>query len=145
MNKEQLKKTLKPLIKECIREALFEEGVLSGIIAEVVKGTSSQQIVEAKQPTQPYRQQVYDDETRQRKLQENRKKMLDAIGRSSFNGVDVFAGTEPLSLRESTTPSGGTSAPHGSRPLDGIAPNDPGVDLSALGINTGIWKQLAGK
>ena len=52
MNREELKKTLRPLIKECIKEVIFEEGVLSGIISEVVKGTGGQRIVETQtQPT----------------------------------------------------------------------------------------------
>ena len=138
MNKEALKKTLKPLIKECIKEVIFEDGTLSSIIAEVVKGTSGQQIVETKQPT--YQAPQVDHEARQRKLQEQRKRMLDSIGRDAFNGVDVFEGTQPLNERRSSG-----AAPHGSKPLDGIAPNDPGVNLAALGVNPGIWKKLAGK
>ena len=148
MNKDQLKKTLKPLIKECIKEVIFEEGILSGIISEVVKGTGTQQIVETRQPQQYNYDQMHrqDHENRQRRLQENRKKMLDSIGADAYNGVDLFAGTEPLSIRESATPQrGGGSAPHGARPLDGVAPNDPGVNLGALGVNPSIWKTLAGK
>lgn len=148
-NKNDLKKILKPLIKECIKEVIFEEGVLSGIISEVVKGTGTQQIVETRQPQPQYNyDQMHrqDHDNRQRKLQENRKKMLDAIGADAYNGVDIFSGTEPLPLRESSNSSRGNGAvPHGSRPLDGIAPNDPGVNLAALGINTNIWKTLAGK
>ena len=138
MNKETLKKTLRPLIKECIKEVIFEEGILSGIISEVVKGTGTQHIVETQQPT--YQAPQVDHEVRQRKLQEQRKTMLDAIGRDAFNGVDIFENTQPLSERQSNAAS-----PHGSKPLDGIAPNDPGVNLSALGVNPGIWKKLAGK
>mgnify|MGYP003146597713 CR=1 FL=1 len=138
MNKEALKKTLRPLIKECIKEVIFEDGTLSSIIAEVLKGTSGQQIVETKQPT--YQAPQVDNEARQRKLQEQRKKMLDAIGTEAYNGVDLFAGTQPLNERKSTTMS-----PHGSKPLDGIAPNDPGVNLGALGVNPDLWKKLAGK
>ena len=41
MNKKELKKALKPLIKECIKELIFEDGTLSTIISEVVKGTHS--------------------------------------------------------------------------------------------------------
>ena len=137
MNKEALKKTLRPLIKECIKEVIFEEGVLSGIISEVVKGTGTQQIVETQQPT--YQAPQVDHEARQRKLQEQRKSMLDAIGTDAYNGVDLFAGTQPLNERRSST------SPHGSKPLDGIAPNDPGVNLGALGVNPNIWKKLAGK
>ena len=39
MNKNELKKVLKPLIKECIKEVMFEDGTLSSIIAEVMRGT----------------------------------------------------------------------------------------------------------
>ena len=38
MNKTELKKILKPLIKECIKEVIFEDGTLSTVISEVVKG-----------------------------------------------------------------------------------------------------------
>ena len=55
MNKEQLKKVLKPMIKECIKEVIFEDGVLSSIISEVVKGTSNNIVVETKQPPQSMR------------------------------------------------------------------------------------------
>ena len=147
MNKEQLKKTLKPLIKECIKEVIFEEGVLSGIISEVVRGTGTQQIVETAQP-QPQYQQLHkqDHGQRQQQMQENRKRMLDAIGRDAYNGVDLFEGTQPLSSRSaaSASPRGG-AVPHGAKALDGVAPNDPGVNLAALGVNPGIWKTLAGK
>ena len=138
MNKETLKKTLRPLIKECIKEVIFEEGILSGIISEVVKGTGTQQIVETQQPT--YQAPQVDHEARQRKLQEQRKRMLDAIGGDAYNGVDLFAGTQPLNERRSSAGS-----PHGSKALDGIAPNDPGVNLASLGVNPELWKKLAGK
>ena len=45
MKRNELKKVLKPLIKECIKEVIFEEGVLSGLISEVLKGTSGSQLV----------------------------------------------------------------------------------------------------
>lgn len=146
MNKEKLKATLRPLIKECIKEVIFEEGVLSGIISEVVKGTGAQQIVETRQP-QPQYQQLHqqDHEQRERKIQENRKRMLDAIGKDAYNGVDLFEGTQPLSSRGGHGTAAGAPVPHGSKALDGIAPNDPGVNLGALGIDTSIWKTLAGK
>lgn len=132
MKREELKKTLRPLIKECIKEVIFEEGVLSGIISEVVKGTSDQRIVET--PQQPvYQKPQVDVEEQRRKLQEQRKRMLDAIGRDAYNGVDLFEGTTPTSV---------PSAPsHG--PLSGTDANDAGVDLSALGVNTSIWSKLA--
>ena len=45
MDKAELKQILKPLIKQCIKEVIFEEGTLSTIISEVMKGTSGQNVV----------------------------------------------------------------------------------------------------
>ena len=87
MNKEQLKKTLRPMIKECIKEVIFEEGILSSIISEVVKGTA-QPLVESRQPT--YQQPQVDHEAKQRAEKERRRKMLDSIGRDAYNGGDLF-------------------------------------------------------
>ena len=54
MKKSELKETLKPLIKECIKEVMFEDGTLSTIIAEVVKGVGVQTpLVEEAIPTLP--------------------------------------------------------------------------------------------
>jgi len=137
MNKDQLKKTLRPMIKECIKEVIFEEGILSSIISEVVKGTGAP-LVESRQPT--YQQPQIDYEARERAAKEKRRKMLDSIGRDSYNGVDLFEGTQPLQERRSSSTS-----PQGSKPLDGVAPNDPGVNLGSLGVDTRLWSKLAGK
>ena len=134
MNKQQLKKTLKPMIKECIKEVIFEEGILSSIISEVVKGTT-QPLVESRHPS--YEQSQIDYEAKQRAEKERRRKILDSIGRDAYNGVDLFEGTQPLQERRSS------SSPHGSKPLDGIAPNDPGVNLGSLGVDTRLWSKLA--
>ena len=54
MKKDQLKKSLRPIVKECIHEILLEEGMLSTIISEVVKGTTGvQPIVEKKKRPSP--------------------------------------------------------------------------------------------
>ena len=123
------------MIKECIKEVIFEEGILSSIISEVVKGTSAP-LVESRQPT--YQQPQIDHEAKQKKLQEQRKQMLEAIGSDAYNGVDVFADVQPLHERRSNAAS-----PHGSKPLDGIAPNDPGVNLAGLGVDPRLWSKLA--
>ena len=139
MKKDQLKKILRPMIKECIREVIFEEGTLSTIISEVVRGTSSQQVVVSETKTNPVKQQNNTEraERKRKQLLEQKRKMLDAIGSTAYNGVDLFEGTTPIA----STPSGGT--PQGSGALDGVAPNDPGVDISSFASN-GIWKKLAG-
>jgi hypothetical protein len=133
MNKTQLKKVLKPLIKECIKEVIFEDGTLSTIISEVVRGTSQQPIM--KESVDPVTQNKRTDQKR-KQLLEQKRKMLDAIGRDAYNGVDLFEGTTPAAA-----PRGQSS--HGSKALEGVAPNDPGVDISSFGSN-GIWKKLAG-
>ena len=125
------------MIKECIKEVIFEEGILSSIISEVVKGTT-QPLVESRQPS--YQQPQINHEERQRAETERRKKLLDSIGREAYGGVDLFEGTQPLQERKSSAGS-----PHGSKPLDGISPNDPGVNLGALGVDTRLWSKLAGK
>ena len=137
-NKNDLKKILKPLIKECIKEVIFEEGVLSTVITEVMKGTSgSQRIVETERPRQT--QQNFDN--RERKLKEakaRKKKLLDSIGRDAYNGVDLFEGT-------TAAPAPRTN--QGQGPLDSVAPNDPGVDISSIfsGHSAKIWQKLSGK
>ena len=137
MNKEQLKKNLRPLIKECIKEVIFEEGILSGIISEVMKGTGAQRIVETRtQPT--FQKTQVDHDTQQRKQKEQRRKMLDSIGTDAYNGVDLFEGTQPLTNRS----SGKSSTPHGSKALDGVSPNDPGVDISSFRKSSAIWSKL---
>ena len=130
MTKTDLKKVLRPLIKECIKETLFEEGVLSNIISEVVRGLgqTKQPIVEKKQDKDMMRKmQLEEKENRSKKLNETRKKMLDAINKDAYGGVDIFEGTTPLS--KGGDPAAGTSP---QSPLAGIDAGDPGVDISSL-------------
>ena len=141
MNKTDLKKILRPLIKECIKEVIFEEGTLSTIISEVVKGTS-QTLVQESKPRVKLESEIEARQRRESKkkvIQERQKKLLDSIGRDAYNGVDLFEGTAPLSNRNSGT----SNAPHGSKALDGIAPHDPGVNIGAF-ASSGLWKKLAG-
>mgnify|MGYP001184162098 FL=1 len=125
MKTNELKKILKPLIKQCIKEVIFEEGVLSGIISEVVKGVDTAPVIrEQKQVSKP----KPNNDLAKKKIQEQRKKMLDAIGRDSLNGVNIFEGVEPA--RESNQQS----------PLANINPGDPGVDIS--GLFNSNWSKL---
>ena len=135
MKKNELKKILKPLIKECIKEVIFEEGALSTIISEVMKGTSgSQQIVEIERPKQDFARQ----EKKMQEARERKKKLLNSIGKDAYNGVNLFEGT---------TPAPAPSSNQGQGPLDGVAPSDPGVDISGIfsGHSAKIWQKLSGK
>ena len=140
MNKNELKKILRPLIKECIKEVIFEEGTLSTIISEVMKGTGNQSVVvESSRPKFETKEQANERlESKRKHLQEQKRKMLDAIGKDAYNGVNLFEGTTPMAASKESTMS-----PHGSKALDGVAPNDPGVDISSF-ASSGIWKKLAG-
>ena len=136
MNKNELKKVLKPLIKECIKEVMFEDGTLSSIIAEVMKGTQqapAQPIVEQRQYQQPQARLETDEEAKAR-LAAKRKTLMDSIGNSAYNGVNLFEGT---------TPAPAQSSGQGQGALDGVAPNDPGVDISKLMNKTSaIWAKM---
>ena len=129
MKKSELRQVLKPLIKECIKEVIFEEGILSNIVSEVAQGLGGQPIVETtQQPPTPQRNYEKENRIANQKLQETRKRMLDAVGKDAYNGVDLFAGT---------TPSSAPAETNQCVPLSGVDPRDSGVDISQLfgGVN----------
>lgn len=136
MNKTEIKKILKPLIKECIKEVLLEEkGTLSHIISEVTNGLSA-----SPQKTKLFEQvetAQSNAKEQQRKLFENKKKLLDAIGKDSYGGVNLFEGTTPA-------PGHGASD-HG--PLSGVSAHDPGVNISNIvsGKSAAIFKRMMEK
>ena len=130
MKRSEFKKLIKPIVQECIKESLLEDGLITGIIAEVVKGMSSQTIVETKKP-QPKVDPVMErmkanafNKEQSGKLKEHKKKLMAAIGGSAYNGVDLFEGTTPVPAQ--AAPSTQAS------PVSGQAPSDPGVDISNL-------------
>jgi hypothetical protein len=125
MKKNELKEILKPLIKQCIKEVIFEEGVLSGIITEVVGGLTMPQpqpIVESRAKVEERKEIV-----RNKSLKETKQKLFAAISKDAYNGVNVFESTEPLSKGGSV---GDATAP--SSPLSSYAPGDPGVNIDGL-------------
>ena len=140
MKKSELKTILKPLIKECIKEVIFEEGVLSGVIAEVVKGTGTviteaEDIQQQQADQQLLLEKQQKEEKHLEKLRETKQKMLDAIGKEAYNGVNLFEGTAPLN--KGGSPQGG-QAPASA--LSTYAPEDQGVDISK--IFSSKWKDL---
>ena len=134
MDKQKLKKVLKPLIKECVKEAIFEDGVLSGLISEVVKGLEGQRIVTegvtvTKSSGPDPEEQRRREEEYERKRQEKIKRLNES---ASVGGVNIFEGTKPLP----------GNSPAGS-PMAGTSPSDPGVDLAdLLGGASKKWKHL---
>ena len=147
MNKKELKKLIKPIVKECINEVLLQEGVLSSIISEVIKGTSTiteapprqERIAEStKRVNEDHNAALARLQDKKRRAGDDRKKLLDAIGMDSYNGVNLFEGTEPL--------NGGGSPGSGAQAqgaLSNYAPDDSGVDISGLmNLAGGSWKNI---
>ena len=142
MKRSEFKNKIKPIIEECIKEMLFEEGILSGIISEVIKGTKNNVVYESKHnETEINKEKERITEERKerkeikRKSSDSRKKLLDAIGKDAFNGDNLFEGTEPM--RGGAAKDG--AAPQS--PLANMAPSDPGIDISNIpGVN--VWKHL---
>jgi hypothetical protein len=134
------KSEFKEMIKESVKEVLIEEGVLKNVISEVVKAVGQTPAVQEPTATpQTFTQQASLEavEKQKQKLTETRKKMLDAIGKDSYGGVDLFEGTTPL--KKAGTPS---SSPSPSSALEGVDPSDAGVDISTLLGGVNAWRQL---
>jgi hypothetical protein len=129
MKRSEFKKLIKPIVDECIKESLMADGLISGIIAEVVRGISPPQtIVEAKVPkTDPaverMKRNAFNNE-QSNKLKEHKQKLMTAIGGSTYNGVNLFEGTTPA--------PGETPPSQQASPLAGQASADAGVDISNL-------------
>ena len=143
MKRTELKKLIKPLIKECIHESLLEEGILSGVISEVVKGLNAQPVLREQRPQPAPSTSTFDDariqEVRQQ-MEQDKKSLLDSFKQETFNGINIFEGTEALTEYESR----GSSTQQGGA-LSGVDPRDAGVDITnivALGGKN--WKALIG-
>jgi len=133
MKKAELKRALKPLVKECIKEVLFEDGVLSGIIAEVVTGLGAGQVV-MEQKTQQVDQEALLREKAER-MEADRQAKIKRLNESAGlnKKINVFEGVKPIQ----------ESAPASPSPLVNTAPADKGVDISGLiGVSKYNWKDL---
>ena len=120
MNTKELKAIIKPLIKQCIKEVLMEEG-LGKLLAESVE----QPVIKKQEPVKESKVHT-----------ENRKKLLDEIGKAGYvnNKFDPFAGTKPLSEAQASNVAG---------PAQTMDPSDPGIDVSKLiAGNKQMWKTL---
>ena len=133
MKSNELKKVLKPLIKQTIREVLLEEGILSQVVSEVVKGMGGKTLTEVKRgpgPAEIRRQEEELEKQRQEKI----RRLNESVG-SIAPGVNVFESTQPI----------GESDDGPGKALSGVASNDPGVDISGiLKLAGGKWSALKG-
>ena len=139
MRKSELKKLIKPLVKECIKECLVEEGILSSVVSEVVRGMGAP-LIQEQTKVQPPPKPMFQAESIVKKpsMNESKKKLLEAIGREAYGGVDLFEGTTP-DIPQQSTPSSM------SGPLSDVEPGDPGVDISGIvALGGSKWKAFMG-
>jgi len=115
------KSELKNIIKECVKEVIFEEGVLAGIITEVAVGLQGTVIREVQSSPKTAT-------SKGARMTEAKKKVLSAVGNTGYEDIkrkfsnpELFEGTKPI-----------PSQPSKGSPLSGVAPGDPGVDISNI-------------
>jgi len=127
------KSELKNIIKDCVREVILEEGVLSGIVSEVVQGLGAASLVQEVNTPRRHAAGVSSPNAAA-----TRQKMLDAVGDSSYEDIkkkfahpELFEGTRPI------VEGRGRGAP-----LAGVNPQDPGVDISNI-PGFGSWSSVA--
>lgn len=139
MDKQSLKKAIKPILKECVRELLIEEGLMK-IVAEAAQPAKQQAV---------HRPQVSSgDEAVRKEIQENKKRMLDEIGKKGYlNGVNPFVGIEPISEsqapeRQPVVVSERQKLPPAMKEVD---PSDPGINITGImNLAAGRWKAHMG-
>ena len=133
MKKSDLKQLIKPIVKECIHEALIEEGLLSNVVSEVVKGMqTTTPLVEHARHRTTEKESPVPRQTTGTQMAAYRKKMAAAVGQNAYNGVNLFEGTEPLNSHQ----------PAKGAPDLGDA-RDAGVDISSmLGDSMAIWQAM---
>ena len=131
MKSGDIKKALRPLIKQCIKEVILEEGILSGIVSEVVTGLGQPVIKESVTAEPSKTQRIINSD-----LSSEKKRLIESIGKDAFNGINVFEGLSPTPAQKSETQVA-------SDPLSDMDASDPGVDISGIFSSGGKnWKAL---
>lgn len=127
MKRSELKQLIRPLVKECVKESVneivLESGLLSQVISEVVKGLSpviTEQKGDAKIEEKSHYAEVV-KRSENKKVDESKKQLLDAIGKTSYGEVNIFENVSPL-----------PEEPTAGSPMNGISPNDPGININGL-------------
>ena len=167
MKIDEFKKRVKPIVKDCVKEILLEGGMLSGIIAEVMKGVRASQpqevlreqrqrpqvrIIEDDQYAEEAPSQNMDLERQMAKAEKERQARIARVNAAAMRSmpkkaaatkVDLFENInqDDVLLMESSEQGAGDPAD----PLRGINPNNPGVPIDQIfrigGHNWGNWKK----
>ena len=126
------KSELKFLIKECVKEVLFEDGVLAGLVTEVMVGmTKAQMLTESKPAPLQDKSRKTEKLTESKKINETRKRMAEALGDSPLG--EVFNDVEPIRESKVNTHS----------PLANTDPTNAGVNISGImNVAGNAWKRL---
>jgi len=101
MKKSELREIIKPMVEECLQESmqkiLLESGLLSAVISEVVAGlNTAAPIVEQRQEVKAEKKKPANKEINTQKINETRKRMLDAIGKEDYEGSPKTGMPEPF-------------------------------------------------
>lgn len=137
MKKSELKELIKPIVKECVQESiqetLLESGLLAAVIKEVMKGALPVLTEARTTPVQQTKQKPAQNNELLEQLKRDREEMANEFKKQNsevsktmtmkVGGIDVFKDTKPApaTVQESV-----------ANPLGGVAPNDPGVDISKI-------------
>jgi hypothetical protein len=105
----------------------------------LVHNVVTERVAESRRHTEEPRKKSFKrcEQEKKNHLQETKKRMLDAIGKDAYGGIDVFEGTSPIKKAGN---AGQQNAPNSA--LGDVDPEDPGVDISGLLGATSAWKQM---
>jgi hypothetical protein len=127
------KSELKNMIKECVREVIFEDGVLSGVVTEVVRGLGGTNlVVESRTSTNPVKTTPPDAA---------RRAVLDSIGRDHAKSSSALE--EKLARTRANFPN--PALFEGTVPIptdDQLSDNDPGININNI-PGMGKWAAIA--
>ena len=158
MNKEQLKKLIKPLVKECVKESihevLFNSGIVTKVVAEVIKGVNIPNLVESMSKPAPLLSQASvpktpttreEMEVRAFSKSTSNKEMqaphIKEIQDKRTRIEEQMQGTLGINIFENTSAAPAPSQGSGQGVLEGVAANDPGVNLNNIpGLHSTSFK-----
>ncbi len=123
------KSELKNIIKECVKEVIFEEGVLSGIIAEVAGGLRNVAPITETATKSPAKNNTERQKIREA-LMGNTPNNNYESAKQKFEDPALFEGTAPIPSTD------------GHNPMSGVSPHDRGVDISDI-PGFGNWGSVA--